>query len=311
MRHAETQQRLDRYEDWLWALTATELAGHAEFDFGDHRFTLHRTPDGLADDEIRPGRYRLQPPQEEKHPGEQFDADFHYRPGHPLAQCLITRARDRHLPPRLLRLDYAARGARIALVERLRGASGWLTVEQLTVASFDTEQTILLAGVTDDGRVLDRETCEKLLTIPADLADPVDIQNAPRHDLETALQAQTGRILADSQNRNETFFDAESDKLDRWADDLKENLERELKNIELEIREAKKAKRLAADLQSKIVAQKRVNELEQQRNHKKRTLFSAQDEIEQRKDSLIAEVEARLQQQTARELLFTIRWELR
>lgn len=91
---------------------------------------------------------------------------------------------------------------------------------------------------------------------------------------------------------------------------MKENLERELKSIEIEIREAKKAKRLAGDLQSKVAAQKRVNELEQQRNHQKRTLFNAQDDIEQRKDSLIADVEAKLQQQTSRQHLFTFRWRL-
>jgi adenine-specific DNA-methyltransferase len=107
------------------------------------------------------------------------------------------------------------------------------------------------------------------------------------------------------------FFDAESDKLDRWADDLKDNLERELKNIEVEIREAKKVKRLAQDLESKIAAQKRINELEQQRNHKKRTLFDAQDDIEQKKDTLIADVESRLQQRTTRQEIFAVRWRVR
>lgn len=84
----------------------------------------------------------------------------------------------------------------------------------------------------------------------------------------SGVQAQVNRVLADAQSRNESLVDAESDKLDRWANDLKENLERELKNIEREIREAKKGKRLAADLQSKIAAQKLVNELEQRRNQK-------------------------------------------
>lgn len=128
--------------------------------------------------------------------------------------------------------------------------------------------------------------------------------------LEATIQDQAKNVLSESESRNESFFDAESDKLDRWADDLKENLERELENIEVEIREAKKVKRLPGDLQSKVAAQKRVNELEQQRNHKKRTLYDAQDQIELRKDSLIADVEARLQQKTKRQDLFTIRWEL-
>jgi len=69
-------------------------------------------------------------------------------------------------------------------------------------------------------------------------------------------------------------------------------------------------KRLAGDLQSKVAAQKRVNELEQQRNQKKRTLFDAQDQIEERKDSLISDVETRLQQRTSRQNVFTIRWRL-
>lgn len=198
----------------------------------------------------------------------------------------------------------------IELVLRKILASSSFAIAATLLSSLDTEESLLITGTTDEGQVLDRETCEKLLTIPAVLGRETSI-DAPAHALlEAAIQSQAGRVLADSQARNESFFDAESDKLDCWADDLKENLERELKSIELEIREAKKAKRIADDLQSKVAAQKRVNELEQQRNLKKRTLFDAQDQIELRKDSLIAEVEAKLQQNTTLQNVFTIRWSL-
>lgn len=309
LRQTETQQRLDRYEDWLWALTATELNRQAAFDFTNHAFVLRQVPDGLSAKEVPLGRYRLQPPQERERDGEPT-TDFHYRPGHPLAEGLIAHAKERPLPPREVRLDYDRRGARVMLVEKLLGQSGWLHVEQLTVQSLDTEETLIVTGITDDGRTLDRETCEKLLTIPATLSNEVAVAEDVKSRLEVAVQSQVNRVLADAQSRNESFFDAESDKLDRWADDLKENLERELKNIELEIREAKKGKRLAADLQSKIAAQKLVNELEQRRNQKKRSLFDAQDEIEQRKETLITDIEARLQQRTSRQNVFSIRWRL-
>ena len=95
-----------------------------------------------------------------------------------------------------------------------------------------------------------------MLTIPADLGAEALPDDAMQARLETAIQSQSNQVLVESQSRNEMFFDAESDKLDSWADDLKENLERDLKNIEVEIREAKKAKRLAGDLQSKVAAQK-------------------------------------------------------
>ena len=306
---SETRQHLDRYEDWLWALTATELGHDADFDFASHRFTLERVPDGIKALEIPLGKYRLQPPQERERDGE-VDPAYHYRPGHPLAEGIIARAKARALPVCELTLDYERRGARIMLVEELLGRSGWLQVELLTVSSLDTEESLLVTGITDDGSVLDRETCEKLLTVPATLGRETFVDDESRGQLDSAIQTQANRVLIETQNRNEIFFDDESDKLDRWADDLKENLERDLKNIEIEIRDAKKAKRLAGDLQSKVAAQKRVNELEQQRNHKKRTLFDAQDEIETRKDSLISDVEARLKQQTTRHEVFTIRWRL-
>lgn len=132
----------------------------------------------------------------------------------------------------------------------------------------------------------------------------------PESAADAAAVASMLRALVVLIEETQEELKAESDKLDRWADDLKENLERELKYIEFEIREAKKAKRLAVDLQSKVAGQKRVNELETQRNHKKRMLFDAQDQIEQRKDELITDVEARLQQKTARQEVFTIRWRL-
>ena len=49
--------------------------------------------------------------------------------------------------------------------------------------------------------------------------------------------------------------------------------------------------------------------MEKKRNTKRRTLFEAQDEIDNRKEGLIEVVEARLKQQIQIEL-FTIRWDL-
>jgi adenine-specific DNA-methyltransferase len=255
------------------------------------------------------GSYRLQTAQEKDRDTTAAD-EYHYRPGHPLAERLMERAKNRDLPACELRLDYAERAARVALVEQLQGKSGWLRVEQLTLTALETEGTLLLASTTDDGQRLDRETCEKLLTIPARQGEALTVPPDILAALDAALAPQHQRAIAESQSRNETYFDAESDKLDHWAEDLKENLERELKNLEAEIREAKKLTRRADDLQGKIAAQKRVKELEHQRNDRRRDLYAAQDEIEGKKDTLIADVEARLQQHVERQEVFTIRWSL-
>jgi hypothetical protein len=42
----------------------------------------------------------------------------------------------------------------------------------------------------------------------------------------------------------------------------------------------------------------------------RRVLFDAQDDIDRRREQLIAEIEGKLQQSTSKEKLFTVRWRL-
>ena len=79
------------------------------------------------------------------------------------------------------------------VARRTPRGSGWLRVEQLTIASFDTEDTLVVTGVTDDGHVLDHETCEKLLTLPARLGDEISPDDAVKDQIESALLSQVQR----------------------------------------------------------------------------------------------------------------------
>ena len=47
-----------------------------------------------------------------------------------------------------------------------------------------------------------------------------------------------------------------------------------------------------------------------QRNSKRRALFDAQDDIDRRREQLIAEIEGKLQQRVSQRTLFSIRWSL-
>jgi hypothetical protein len=49
--------------------------------------------------------------------------------------------------------------------------------------------------------------------------------------------------------RNAKFFEAEAEKLDGWADDLKVALEREIKDIDRQIKEARRTTTLALNLE--------------------------------------------------------------
>lgn len=75
-------------------------------------------------------------------------------------------------------------------------------------------------------------------------------------------------------------------------------------------KEARRAASAALTLEEKLAGQKQVKALESQRNAKRRALFDAQDDIDRRREQLIAEIEGKLQQRVSQTTLFSIQWRL-
>src|SRR5262249_2831000 len=117
-------------------------------------------------------------------------------------------------------------------------------------------------------------------------------------------------IHRDISERNAKFFGEEVEKLDGWADDLKLGLEREIKEIDRQIKEARRAAASALTLEEKLNGQKQIKSLESLRNQKRRSLFTAQDDVDERREKLITDIEAKLTQSSSLNQLFMIRWRL-
>lgn len=191
------------------------------------------------------------------------------------------------------------------------GQSGELLLSLFTVESLDqAEDYLLFAATTENGQVLNEEVARRLLSLPA-------VSTSPRTGATTngKLQELVARqqevIQHGISERNARFFEAEAEKLDGWADDLKVALEREIKDMDRQIKEAKRAATLALTLEEKLAGQKQIKALESQRNGKRRALFDAQDEIDQRREQLIADIEGKLHQTVTDTEVFAIQWRLK
>lgn len=297
-RQTESTSARSRYERLLMSLTQAELKGHAEFD--DTGFTLTQTPPGVAAADAPPGRYEL--------PRRSGDAHL-YRTGHPLAEALIAQARNRQLPQAKLRFSYDGYGAKLSTLEARRGQSGQLALSVLTITALGmAEDYLLIAATTDAGEPLHDEDAEKLLRLPAELL-PVHTLREPGA-LERALQSQQDQRTREVNQRNLGYFEAEVQKLDAWADDLKSGLENEVKDLDREIKDVRRTASIAATLEEKLHWQKRQREVEDKRNQLRRRIFDRQDQIDGRRNQLIEELEFRLSRTTTVAPLFIIEWEL-
>ena len=81
-------------------------------------------------------------------------------------------------------------------------------------------------------------------------------------NLQDLVEQRKTIIQRSISERNARFFEAEAEKLDGWADDLKVALEREIKDIDRQIKEARRTATLALSLEEKLAGQKEIKALE-------------------------------------------------
>jgi superfamily II DNA or RNA helicase len=288
---------LSRIERTLMRLTAHELCGHAEM-VDDSSFRLDSCPFPSAPGTIPLGFYELP-----RRSGEAHLYRFH----HPLAEAVIQQAKSRELSAVEVRFSYEEHAGKVSALEPFVGKSGWLTLSAFTVESLDqAEDHLIFGAVADDGTPFDDECASRLFTLPGKVIGPCS-STAPK-TAEDAIQHRQVAIQCTISERNARFFQAEADKLDGWADDLKLGLEREIKALDREIKERRREAHQAALLETKVDLHRRVKELEKRRADRRQGLFEAQDSVDSRKDALLTNIENRLNQSVRIEELFTIRW---
>ena len=214
---------------------------------------------------------------------------------------------------RIMIATEAGAEGKVTLLEPLIGKSGWLTLSLFSVESLDqAEDHLIIAAETDEGQILEEEVAARLLTLPG-TCPPLPLGEGPgvrESVLHSQIQQRQATIQRNISERNARFFEAEADKLDGWADDLKMGLEREIKELDRQIKEARRTATTALTLEEKLVGQKQIKALEAQRNQKRRTLFDAQDQVGKQRDELIEKIEGKLIQQSRTERLFQLHWRL-
>ena len=294
-----TEKYLDKFEQKLWDLTKYYLNDYADFDDNKKYFMLNKNP--FPELEINRGPYRL---------GKNIEDANTYRVSHPLAQRIFADTKSKKLPIQELVFDYTNnKTTKISILENLIGKSGWLTLKNLTVDSFEKEDYLIFAGYQDNGEYIDYEQCEKLFMLGVQEVNKVS--GSPDYDrLSTHIEARKSGFMDLIAQRNVQFFDDEMTKLDKWAEDRKNSLEIELKQLDKDIKTLKTESKKILKLEDKLNAQKTIKEMEAKRNKMRRDLFDSQDLVDKQKEDLIEKIEAKLNQKISEEELFTIRWRL-
>jgi hypothetical protein len=318
---ADTKAQLDRVSKRFWSVTRFVLNGQARFDEELLTFDLDQPP--RAD--ISAGRYHLISKSQPRSPNTQSetsqangdDADersqFLYRLSHPLGEHVIDRAKALPTPAARIVFDVTHHPARMRVVEGLRGKSGYLTLTRQVIESYEQEEYLLFSGFDDEGHSLDQETIEKLFHCSGrteegniDADGPVPEVVAGRLSAEAQRHAQA--TVSRSLEANSQYFQQAREKLESWADDMVLAAEKALRDTKEKVKVLQREARQATTLADQHRLQEEIQKLEKVKRRQRQDIFKVEDEIIDKRDSLIETLEKRLAQRTESETLFTIHW---
>ena len=242
---------------------------------------------------------------------ENISGEFLDRLGHPLGEFVIQAGKDYPTPVAKVMFDISGHQARISVIEDLKGKSGWLILQRLIIDSFEREEYQLFSGFEDDGISLDQETCEKLFNCPGQVLATLDVPEGERQHLAADAERHAKATINKSLERNNHHFNEARGQLENWADDMVLAAEKELRDTKEQIKALNRQARQATTVEEQHQFQEKIKDLEKKKRRQRQRIFDVEDEIMEKRDSLIDALEKRMQQRTESVPLFTVRWTVR
>lgn len=305
---AETQNHLDAVGRIFWGLTQHMLSDSAEWHPEDHSFVLKKAPS----EEIKLGRYFLI--SKNKRSDGQVPGDDHgsflYRLSHPLGEWVTDTGKSIQTETQTVVFDISNHPTRLALVESLKGRSGYLQLSRLRIESYEEEEYLLFSAFDDNGTSLDQETCEKLFNCGGRVESLNVLPETEAERLEREATRHAEATISRSLDANSQHFRKACERIDKWAEDVVKAAEKALEDAKAEIRALRNQVRMAPSLQEQHTLQEQLRDAEKRKRKARNRINDTEDEVDEKRNDIITALEHRLTQDTQNEALFTIRWKV-
>jgi ERCC4-related helicase len=299
IRLQESRSYISRYEEWLWWLTRFFLKQKATFDVERHRFILHQEPFNLS---IPLGTYTLNKADEEA---------LRYRANHPLARAILLHLRKEELPVRKVTFNLSNHPHQLNMLEGLKRKQGVLKASMVEVSSLEDTDHIIFSAFAQDGEQLSQEQALRLFSLGGFEEELEYMDSETERQLEQMQESNLQQLSRALQEKDNSYFRREVQKLNRWAEDRIFMAEKELRDVKKRIQELnRQATRPEVKEEEQLQLQKDLQSLNRKKRKLRGEIFDVEDAIEEQRDQMIEQIEKRMQRKLAEKPIFTILWEV-
>ncbi|KUO96118.1 hypothetical protein ATW55_14390 [Ferroacidibacillus organovorans] len=221
--------------------------------------------------------------------------DIFLRRDDPMCQEWLSQAITEPLPSVAIRFDHTnSQEHRISFLENHSNLRGVLSIDKLIYSGFDTDEHLIFSVVTENGIEVDDDMVNRIMELPAEIIGEAGEKAA---ELDALRRANADKQKAEIERINKEYFLAECAKLDAFSEDLKDGLQRELKDLNKEITEKKRIFKSSTErpLAEMLEMKEEVSRLEERRKKLRRDMYEHEDEIDAKNERLQDEIRVKLE----------------
>lgn len=295
----KTNENIDKFSEYLYNIAKIELSDVAEFN-DSRNFVLNKR----VDVDIPIGKYTITRQNKD-------DSVHSLRLNSKLGSFIINSAIDRKLETKKLIFDLSNHKYKVSTLEEYMGYSGYLMASKITIKSYDIEEYLVLTALTNDYKKVDEEIISKLFSLKAKESNKISVDSNDEKQLEVYYESQKDIILNLNEKTNSEHFANASIKLHKWSDDKMNEINKELKETKAKIKELNRQSSSVSEISELERIQIAIKEQERKRRKIQKEIFDIEEEIEEKRDSLIDELKLAKQQTVIEDKLFILEWEVR
>ncbi len=267
----QAEEAFTRFEQLFMGLTRYILRDNASFE-NEHVFDLRTAPQK----DIESGKYFYKT--------ERISHARQYKYADDLAEYVRHKAKAAATPPAELVFNISHSDRVAAEVKRLAGVRGTMIVEQVTfpmkIDSSDMSESYILASAqTEDGTLLDTETCRKILDLCVVGVSQKEV--ALNEVLQNHLDQQISEHQEEVRGRNTGAYLDKKDLLERQYKDKIVEYEMKIDKLDARIRELQKQERQAGDVASRLKIASEVQILRKKVRALNREKYDLEDSMDE------------------------------
>ena len=148
----------------------------------------------------------------------------------------------------------------------------------------------------DEKAKIDRNVCLTLAT---------NIKNT----MEENQQQHSKSKLQSIDSRNLTYIKQEEERILKWEHDMLDVLENQIHILRKAIQQAERDARNATNVEEKLKAERKVDDLKRKRRRLRNEMDEREDEIGEKRKAMINDIEKKLVKSITDEAIFMVRWQ--